>query len=357
MARFHSLKIKEVRRETSDTVSIAFDLDQGQKEAFQYIQGQYLTLKADINGEEVRRSYSICTSPAEDAPIRVVVKKVPGGKFSTFANESLKAGDVLEAMPPMGNFYTTLDAAQSKNYVAFAAGSGITPMMSIMKTIMAVEPNSTFTLFYGNKNAGSVIFKEELEDLKDKHLLRMRVYHVMSREELSSELFTGRITGDKCSRFCEHLIDVKNTDEVFLCGPVGMIEEVTETLVEAGMDKKNIHFELFTTGTPTAGKKEDLLPEENVDSKVTIILDGDEMTFPLSSRGENILDAALNSGADVPYACKGAVCSTCKARVLEGKVDMEMNYALEEDELERGFILTCQSHPVSEKVVVDFDQH
>jgi ring-1,2-phenylacetyl-CoA epoxidase subunit PaaE len=356
MAKFHALTVKEVRRETEDCVSVSFDVSNGEYEAFQFIQGQYLTLKANIDGEDVRRSYSICSSPLDDE-LRVAIKKVEGGRFSTFANEVLKAGDQLEAMPPMGHFYTELDASHQHHYVAFAAGSGITPVMSILKTVLYQEPNSHFTLFYGNRGADSIIFKEELEALKNKFLSRFTLHFILSREHPGSDLFFGRIDKEKCTTFCNLLIDPEDVDHFFICGPEPMIHAVKETLEEHGTTKEKIHFELFTSpvgplGVQQVRKKKD---SPRIESLITITLDGNSFSFDLPSSGATILDAALKGGADLPFACKGGVCCTCKAKVLEGKVEMDVNYALEPDEVEAGYVLTCQAHPLTKNVSVSFD--
>mgnify|MGYP000128898090 CR=1 FL=1 len=357
MPKFHPLKVREVRNETDECVSVAFEVPEALKEEYQFLPGQYLTLKADIKGEEVRRSYSICTSPAE-AELRVAVKKVPDGRFSTFANEQLQPGDELEVMTPMGRFHTQLDPAHQKDYVAFAAGSGITPIMSIMKSVLQQEPESTFTLFYGNRVVDSIIFREQIEALKNEYMGRLRLFHVLSREKLGSPLLSGRIDAAKCEQFYDKLIDPAEVDDFFLCGPQPMIEAIRETLMERGVDRKKIHFELFNTGngkasaTPSKPAKEKL-PE--IEAMVEIKLDGNSFEFPLSSHADTILDGALKAGADLPYACKGGVCSTCRARLVSGEVEMDVNYALEEDELEAGFILTCQAHPKTDKVSVDFD--
>jgi ring-1,2-phenylacetyl-CoA epoxidase subunit PaaE len=357
MAKFHALKVKEVRRETPETVSVALEVPAELKAEYDYLHGQYLTFKFDSDGEEIRRSYSICTAPSEN-DLRVAIKQVPEGRFSTFANEVLSAGDVLETMTPMGNFNTPLVETNSKHYVAFAAGSGITPVMSILKSVLKKEPNSRFSLIYGNKNFSSIIFREEIEALKNHFLNRLSVYHVLSREDVGIDLNYGRITGEKCALYFDSVLRVDDVDEVFICGPFDMIMGVKKTLTDRGMDPKSIHFELF--GTPDQQKKsavaqtkKDIL--EEVTSEVTIVLDNNRFSFPLSSDGESVLETALNIGADLPFACKGGMCCTCKARLVEGKVDMDLNYALEEEELEQGFILTCQSHPKTAKVVIDFD--
>jgi ring-1,2-phenylacetyl-CoA epoxidase subunit PaaE len=357
MPKFHALKVKEVRPETEDCVSVAFELPEELKADYQYLPGQYLTLKAEIDGEDVRRSYSICTSPL-DEELRVAVKKVPNGRFSTFANEKLKAGDQLEVMTPMGRFHTSLDPDNEKEYVAFAAGSGITPIMSIMKSVLRKEPKSRFTLFYGNRVVDSIIFREEIEGLKNEYMGRLRLFHVLSREKLGSPLLSGRITQEKCEQFYDKLIEPTEVDDFFLCGPQPMIEAIQGSLTDRGVDRKKIHYELFTTavnGKTSAPKKQQEKEESEVEAMVSITLDGNRFEFPLSSRAENILDGALKAGADLPYACKGGVCSTCRAKLTEGEVSMDVNYALEPDEVEAGFILTCQAHPKSDKVSVDFD--
>ena len=354
MPMFHSLKIQEVRRETEECVSIAFDVPEHLQSAFEFLPGQYLTLKAEINGEEIRRSYSICSTPEE--PLRVAVKKVPEGRFSTFSNEQLQTGDTLDVMPPMGNFTAEPEEEQSKDYVAFAAGSGITPIMSIMKSVLEKSPNSTFTLFYGNRMVDSIIFREEIEGLKNEYMGRLRIYHILSREKLGSPLLSGRITADKCATLCDKLVSPKEVDEFYLCGPLPMVEGIRETLEGYGVPSSKVHFELFNTGevqkkptdTPAKG-----LPK--VEATVSITLDNDTVEFSLSSDAESILDGALKAGADLPFACKGGVCSTCRAKLMEGEVSMDVNYALEPDELAAGYILTCQAHPTTDKVVVDFD--
>lgn len=354
---FHALKVKEVKKETSDCVSVSFDVPENLKEEFNFTQGQSLTMRATINGEEVRRTYSICSSPLEHQ-LKVAIKKVEGGLFSSFANEQLKMNDVLEVMTPIGRFYTTLDAANKKNYVAFAAGSGITPLLSIIKTTLAVEPDSTFTLVYGNKNRSSIIFFEELEGLKNKYINRFNLIHILSREKTDAALNFGRISKDKCNELFSKLLDLKSTDEFFICGPEDMIFSVKAFLEEKGIAEKKIHFELFTT--PGQHKvtrhKAQGTNEEGPQSNITVKLDGRSIDFSISLNSDTtILDAAMQQGADVPYACKGGVCCTCKAKLLEGEVKMDVHWGLEQEEIEQGFILTCQAHPVTEKVTVDFD--
>ncbi|MGB0863101.1 MAG: 1,2-phenylacetyl-CoA epoxidase subunit PaaE [Saprospiraceae bacterium] len=357
MPKFHTLNVKEVRKETNDTVSVAFDVPNDLKADYQFIQGQYLTLKAMINGEEVRRSYSICSSPM-DEELRVAIKKVEEGRFSTFANEVLKADDKLEVMTPMGRFYTEVHSEQSKKYVAFAAGSGITPIISIMKTVLETESESEFILFYGNQKTDTIIFKEAIDGLKNTNMQRLSVYHILSREAIGSSLFEGRIDKERCEKFCNLFLDVESVDEFFMCGPESMIFDVKDTLETLGVDKKKIHFELFTTSAtpaPQKPKKKKAISNEDL-SDITVILDSHSYQFQLGEDGENLLDAALKEGADLPFACKGGVCCTCRAKITEGTVDMTVNYALEPWEVEQGFVLACQAHPTSKKVVMSFDE-
>lgn len=354
MTKFYPLKVRDIRRETPDTVSVSFEVPDTLRETFRFVQGQHLTLRTGINGEEVRRAYSICTAPHEN-DLRVAIKKVEGGLFGTFASERLKVGDTLESMPPLGHFYTELDPENRNLYVAFAAGSGITPVMSILKTTLVQEPYSRFILFYGNRGFDHIIFREQLEHLKNLYPDRLAVHHVLSRESLGSDLFKGHIDGEKCRSYARLLFRAEDVDAYFLCGPEEMIFSVKEALEKLGVAPKRIHFELFTTSgakkQPTAGAAK----KESFDASVTVIQDGAQFDFMLTSDGSTLLDAAMRAGADLPFSCKGGVCSTCKARVLEGEVTMELCYGLEPEEVAAGYVLTCQSHPRSKKVVVSFD--
>lgn len=357
MIHFHPLAIKEVRQETDDCVSIAFEVTAELKDIFRFEQGQSLTVRTHLDGQEVRRTYSLCSSPL-DNEWRVAVKKVDGGLFSTFANTKLKKGDVLEVLPPVGKFFTPLHPDQQKHYVAIAAGSGITPILSIINTTLRTEPKSSFTLVYGNRTRASIIFKEELEALKNKFMNRFTLHHVLSREQPDAPIYYGRIDLPKCDQLFSRLIDISDVDEFFICGPEEMIFCVRDFLLQKGIDKTHVHFELFTipgekssVAKPLAADKTDEGPR----SKISVKLDGVLFDFELGTKGQSILDAALAQGADLPYACKGGVCCTCRARLVEGQVEMEVNYGLEQDEIDQGFILTCQSRPVTPKVVVDFD--
>ncbi|ULQ51377.1 1,2-phenylacetyl-CoA epoxidase subunit PaaE [Flavihumibacter fluvii] len=354
---FHSLAISDIRQETSDCVSVAFEIPDQLKDIFRFREGQNITLRTIINGEETRRSYSICSSPA-DQELRVAIKAVDHGRFSNFANNNLKKGDRIDVLPPTGKFNTELQPLLKKQYVAFAAGSGITPIISIIKTVLATEPDSEFTLVYGNRNRGSIIFREALEALKNKYIIRFRIIHILSREVTDASINYGRINADKCRQLQEGLINWLETDHFFLCGPEDMIFSVRDFLLAAGVDGAKIHFELFTTPgqeNSTTPSKEKIIAGTGPLSNITVKLDGIAFTFDLGYNSQSILDAALQKGADLPYACKGGVCSTCRAKLVSGQVDMDQNYALEPEELAAGFILTCQSHPRTPAVVVDFD--
>lgn len=354
---FHKLKIKDIRKETDDCISISFDVPEELKNTFVFQHGQNITLRQDLEGQETRRSYSICTSPF-DNDLRVAVKKVDGGLFSGFAHSTLKPGDELDVLPPTGTFNTNLDAAQAKKYLAFAAGSGITPVMSIIKTVLQTEPGSSFTLVYGNRNRHSIIFFEELEALKNKYLQRLNLMYVLSREGTDTSIHSGRIDQHKLTEL-SRLINYSTMDEIFICGPEEMIFTVKDFMEALKIDSKKIHFELFTT----PGQKKTTNPifffkkkKTSDKSHITIKLDGRTLEFELAAESEDsILDAALKLGADIPYSCRGGVCCTCKAKLLEGKVEMEMNWGLEEEEVQQGYILTCMSHPRTANVIVDYD--
>ncbi len=357
VGHFHTLTVNDVNRETADCVSVAFEIPADVQEEFKFLPGQYLTLRTTVKGEDVRRSYSICSSPLE-GELRVAIKEVEGGVFSTFANRELKVGDELQVMSPQGNFVVQPDEKNSNTYVAFAAGSGITPVMSILKSVLELEPKSKFVLFYGNRSSNSIIFKSELEDLKDTHLNRLEVHHILSREDQGSDLLYGRIDADKVSSCANKFFEPEDVAGYYLCGPGSMIEAASATLEKLGVEKEKINFELFTSAghADKVDHSKDIAQKAKVDSNVTVILDGDETHFEMVSSGRTILDAALDAGADVPFACKGAVCCTCRAKLLEGSAEMEMNYALMDDEVADGYILTCQSHPTSERVVVSYDE-
>ncbi|MCH1455204.1 MAG: phenylacetate-CoA oxygenase/reductase subunit PaaK [Schleiferiaceae bacterium] len=350
---FYPLVVKEVRRETKDAVSVAFELNDEQRSVFRYTPGQYLTFRAAINGEEVRRSYSICAAPHE-GELRVAIKEIEGGKFSTYANRTLKAGDTLESMAPAGNFVWKHEGSAA-HIVGWAAGSGITPISAIAKSVLNSDNESTFTLFYGNKNSNSIIFKNELEDLKNTYVDRFEVHHVLSREDQGSDYTSGRLDADKVKGYNGKFFDVATTTGHFLCGPLGMIEGVSGVLESLGTAKSTIHFELFNTAGATAEAIAKSSSKASANAKVTVVLDGEETHFEMGPK-DYVIDAALDAGADVPYACKGAVCCTCRAKVLKGTAEMVMNYALVDDEVKDGYVLTCQTHATSDELVISFDE-
>jgi len=354
---FYPLRIKKINKETDQCVSVEFEIPESLSNSFQFKQGQSLTMRTNLAGEEVRRTYSLCSSPL-DKKWKVAIKKVEGGLFSSFANEDLKEGDELDVMEPVGKFYTELDPTNKKNYLAFAAGSGITPVISIIKTALRTEPQSTFTLVYGNRSRSSIIFFEELEGLKNKFIDRFSFINVLSRERTETPLNFGRIDTGKLTDL-EKLIDYKKMDEIFICGPEEMIFCVKNFLEQKDISEKKIHFELFTTsGQKKQGirNKEQESSSDGPKSLITVKVDGRSFDFDLSLNSDTtILDAALKEGADLPFACKGGMCCTCKAKLIEGEVEMDVHWGLEHEEVEQGYILTCQSHPKTEKVVVDFD--
>jgi ring-1,2-phenylacetyl-CoA epoxidase subunit PaaE len=354
---FYPLRIKKINKETDQCVSVEFEITESLSNSFQFKQGQSLTMRTNLAGEEVRRTYSLCSSPL-DKKWKVAIKKVDGGLFSSFANDNLKEGDVLDVMEPVGKFYTELNLANKKNYLAFAAGSGITPVISIIKTTLITEPLSSFTLVYGNRSRSSIIFFEELEGLKNKFIDRFSFINILSRERTETPVNFGRIDIGKLTEL-EKLIDYKKMDDIFICGPEEMIFCVKNFLEQKDISEKKIHFELFTTsGQKKQGtrNKEQELSSEGPKSLITVKVDGRSFDFDLSLNSDmTILDAALKEGADLPFACKGGMCCTCKAKLLEGEVEMDVHWGLEHEEVEQGYILTCQSHPKTEKVVVDFD--
>lgn len=355
MSKFHALQVKDIYKETDDCSVIEFTIPSDLEEAFSFQQGQYLTLMSDINGEEIRRSYSLCSSTL-DKQWKVAVKQIPEGKFSTFVNKDLKKGDTLQVMKPMGKFGVPISKT-AKNYIVFVAGSGITPILSMLKAHLAQEPESTFKLFYLNRTVKSIIFKEEIEQLRNQYFGRLEVFYFLTKEHRDIELFNGRFTEEKLQTIFNKLVDVSELDECFLCGPEEMIFLVKDELINAGMPKDNIHFELFVTGLSEEDKKRlEKLAHQKVEGvEVTIIDGGKEFHFTMTNEYDNILDAALGAGADLPFACKGGVCATCKCKVLEGEVEMKVNYAIEKEELNQNFVLSCQAVPLTEKIKVDYD--
>lgn len=358
MNKFYPLTVKEVRPETKNAVTIAFDVPEELSDTFSYRQGQHLILRTHLNGEEVRRSYSICRS-VDDQELRIAIKHVPDGLFSTYAKEQIKPGDTLEVMPPQGHFSIDLDPERKGDYLAVAAGSGITPILSIVKTTLETEPYSKVTLFYGNQTSSSTMFRDELQDLKNDYMERLNLVYLFTREKQDIDLYNGRIDAEKCAALFDHWINVKELTAAFICGPQSMTETVRDSLQEHGMDNSKIHFELFMAagGAPQAKKEQSTSNADPTSvSNVTVIADGRSLTFPLARNTQSILEAGNEEGADLPFSCKAGVCSTCRAKVIEGEVEMDQNFALEDYELEAGYVLSCQCHPVSDKVVLDYDE-
>ncbi len=356
MAEFHQIEVADVYKETKDCSVLTFAIPESLQEAFSFTQGQYLTLRKLIDGEDVRRSYSLCSSPL-DQQWKVAIKQINGGVFSTYANNELEAGDTLELMEPSGNFYIPLEPQVARNHIAFAAGSGITPILSIIKTHLLSEPESTFKLFYLNRTVKSIAFKEEIEQLKNRFFGRFEIFYFLTKEQRDIPLFNGRFDEQKLQVLTKTFIDVPDTDSCFICGPQEMIFLIRDQLELAGMAGDKIHYELFFSGDASENNQHiaEILEQQAEGTEVTIIDGGKEFHFTMEEDFDNILDGALAAGADLPFACKGGVCSTCKCKVIEGAVEMKVNYALEEDEVKNNFVLSCQAVPTTEKVVVDFD--
>lgn len=358
MARFYPLTVIGLRRETRDAVVLTLEPRPEDRDAFAFVQGQYLTFRRDFDGEELRRSYSIC-SGLDDGALRVGIKRVEGGAFSTWANEALRPGDELEAMPPMGAFHAPLDPTAARSYLAFAGGSGITPVLGIARTVLAREPRATFTLVYGNRTVASIMFREEIEDLKNAHLGRLSVLHVLESEAQEIDLFTGRIDAEKCAQLFRAWIDVPSADLAFICGPEPMMLAVSRALRDHGMAEERIKYELFASAprrrvAPKPAAVAAAAGPANL-RRATVTIDGATRTIELAP-DETLLEAALAARLDAPYACKAGVCSTCRAMVLEGEVEMRVNHALEDYEVRAGYVLTCQCVPLSDAIVVTYDQ-
>ncbi len=355
--RFHALKVSDVQQETSDAITVAFEVPDSLRDAYRFRQGQFLTLREMVDGEDVRRSYSVCVGvPRYEraGELRVAIKRVAGGRFSNWANEQLRPGRTIDVMTPDGRFFTELDPSRARSYVGFAGGSGITPMLSLIETTLATEPKSRFTLVYGNRTVNSIMFLEALEELKNRYIDRLQLYHVLSDEPQEVDLLTGLLDERKCRDLLAGALRVEQIDEAFVCGPGPMMDAVEKVLLESGVARERIHVERFGTPAPSGAPKP--VAHDAPAAQVVIVVDGKERHLRVPFEGVAILDAGLAAGAPLPYACKGGVCCTCRARVLEGEVRMDKNYTLEPHELAKGFVLTCQSHPVSERVVVSYDE-
>jgi ring-1,2-phenylacetyl-CoA epoxidase subunit PaaE len=354
--RFHRLTVRDVVRQTPHAVSIAFDVPPGLRDDYAFEPGQYLTLRTTIDGEDLRRSYSICAGP-DDGELRVAVKQVERGAFSSWVNTSLKAGDSLEVMTPTGRFGAGAACPEGGTYVAFAAGSGITPVLSIVRGVLAREPRSRFFLFYGNRTTADILFNDELTDLKDRFLNRLSVLHVLSREAQDIPILNGHLDGEKVRSLLTSMVPVATVDHAFVCGPAGLIDDVTAALAALGVEAAKIHVERFVSTEGGVPKKVVVSapPDAPAAHTAVLILDGKRREVPVAE-GEAIVDAAIRGGVDLPFACKGGMCATCRAKIVEGAATMDVNYSLEPWELQAGYVLTCQAHPTTPRIVVDYDQ-
>lgn len=357
--QFYPLTVASTEPETDQATKVSLIVPEELRDIFGYHQGQYLTLQSVIDGESVRRSYSICAS-VRDNSLQVAVKRVTDGVFSNFVNDSLAAGSLIEAMPPQGNFYTPLNPDKARDYLFIVAGSGITPVISNIKTLLEEEPKSQMTLLFGNQRTSSIMFREALSFLKNKYLTRFHWVNILSREDQGIDLLNGRLNNRKGGELNKQLVQLSGYDEYFICGPESMISEVSKGLRSVGVVESHIHYELFASSAEDARAviakhQERAATYGGKVSRVKVIMDGRSSQFELTSDGENVLDAGMNYGLDLPYSCKRGTCSTCKARLVAGEVDMDITHGLTAEEIEQGFILTCQSHPVSDHVVVDFD--
>ena len=351
--RFHRLTISEIRQETPDAVSLAFLVPASLRDDYRYAPGQYLTLRATIDGEDVRRSYSIC-SGLDDGELRVVVKRLASGAFSGWVSERLSVGDSLDVMTPDGRFGVPIERGSSRTLVAFAAGSGITPIMAILKTVLRRE-TGRFFLFYGNRTTADIIFREQLEDLKDRHLARLAGFHVRSREQQDIPMLNGHLDAEKIGVLMRAVVPASSVDQAFVCGPQPMIEGLGPALTDVGLPRERVHIERFTPGVGGRPHPVKILPSAPAKAVASVISEGARFDFPVAD-GEAIIDAAIRAGRSLPYSCKGGMCCTCRARLVEGRVQMAVNYSLEPWELQAGYVLTCQSRPLTERVVIDYDQ-
>ncbi len=354
MSQFHPLLVTDIHHTIRDAVVLT--LKPEDPGAFAFTQGQYLTFTQDFDGTELRRNYSICAG-LDDGELKVGIKRVDGGAFSTYANTELKVGDTLHAMPPQGKFFTAIEPEVAKNYLGFAGGSGITPVLSILKTVLKREPQSTFTLVYANRAVNTIMFREELEDLKNRYMGRLTVIHILESGQ-DMELFEGRIDQAKCDALFKHWIQIDNIDTAFICGPEPMMLTIAEALKTNGLIDEQIKFELFSESQQGRLAKQEMAKRSEGQSgtEITVIIDGARRSFTMQ-KGQSVLEAALENGQEAPFSCKAGVCSTCMGKVLEGEVEMISNHALEDYEVERGYVLTCQSYPLSDTLTIDYDTH
>jgi len=355
MAQFHDLTVTDVRKTIRDAVVVTLAPANGAD--FSFTQGQYLTFRQEIEGTDIRRSYSICAG-TDEGILQVGIKKVDGGAFSTWANENLAPGDIVQAMVPQGRFFTPLDPAASRSYLGFAGGSGITPVLSLIKTTLKAEAQSRFTLVYANRNVSTIMFREELEDLKNIYMGRFNVIHVLESDAQDIDLFTGRVDAEKCEGLFAGWIDISAVDTAFICGPEPMMLAIAASLRDHGLRDDQIKYELFASGQPGQLKRKasSAATVAAKPTRATVTLDGTARTFDMD-RDQSVLEAAIEHDIDAPFACKAGVCSTCRCRLIEGEVEMAANHALEDYEVEQGYILSCQSYPLTDRIVVDYDGH
>ena len=359
---FHPLRVRAVEPDTQEAVVVSFDVPTELREVFGFTQGQYLTLRTDIDGQDLRRSYSICAG-VDDGELRVGVRKVRGGVFSNWINAHLQPGDMVNVMAPQGRFFVPLDPAAKRHHVGIAGGSGITPILSIMKTVLAREPLSRFTLIYGNRQLQSTMFKEEIEDLKNRYMTRLVLQHVFSDEHTDAPLNHGVMNRDKIGEFLKSVVPAGQIDEVFVCGPFQMNDEAEAALLAAGVPEERIHIERFGVALPAgaAGNAvgavlHEALPGDAEQARIVIVRDGLQREISFRKGQPSILDAASAAGLEVPFSCTSGVCGTCRAKLVEGEVRMERNFALDKHEVAAGFVLTCQAHPLTDRVVLSFDE-
>ena len=354
MRQYHPLKIKTIQRETRDSVRIAFRVPEELRSEYLYLPGQHLPLQLEIDGKKLRRTYSICSAP--DAPLEIGIRVHPGGRFSEYAANVLSVGDEIDVMPPTGQFHLELDAGNAKDYVGFAAGSGITPILAMIKSVLATEPKSRFILFYGNRTQATTMFIEDLYALKNQYMDRLQLNFVFSREEQEFEPMAGRLDAAKVRELYRHFGAGLRATDCFICGPDSMISDVTEALVDLGMPESHVHSERFGVPRKAFGEKASVAPRAAEHAEITVIMDGHIRSFEMRRDDANIVDAAADHGIELPYSCKGGVCATCRCHVRDGEVVMETNYGLESWEVEAGFVLACQSRPASKSVTLDYDK-
>ncbi len=353
MRQFHPLKVAAKRNETRDSVRVALEVPEELQETFEFLPGQHLPVRVDRDGTSLRRTYSICSGPGR-FPLEIGIRVQPGGAFSEFADKELKVGDTLEVMPPFGQFHADIDAGAEKFYLGFAAGSGITPIMSIMSAVLEKEPGSRFALFYGNRRQTTTMFIDDLYALKNRYPGRVQLQFVFSREDQEFPIAAGRLDGDKVREVFDAFCKGTHPDEAFVCGPDSMIEDVTAALEALGMDADKVHSERF--GAPREGATSGDIEVAASGATVTVIMDGQRKSFEMAEGDPNLVDAAAEHGIDLPYSCKGGVCATCRCHVREGEVTMAVNYGLEPWEIEQGYVLACQSRPLTGAVMIDYDK-